>query len=374
MSKKSHKIFTELFAKAGIPINGPEPYSIQVHNEKLWDRLLDQRLLGLAEGYVDGWWSCERVDEMLTRFTNIDLAKQIPMSPSIAIAAAWSRIANRQNRSRSPKNAEFHYGIGNDLFELMLDDYMMYSCGYWQKAKNLDDAQIAKMDLICKKLKLKPGMRVLDIGCGWGGFLEYAAKTYGITGVGITPVDKQISTAIQRCEPLGIEIHQMTYQDLDGQFGKFDRIVSIGMMEHVGPKNLKLFFDKCDEQLNHKGIMVHHLIGSTRARHDADPFYDKYIFPGGILPSVSQFTAAAEPNWVIEDVHNFGLDYAKTLAEWYKNVTSNWDNLPNYDARFRKMWEFYLLSCIGGFMSRKFNLWQYVMRRKGMDFDRYTCR
>jgi cyclopropane-fatty-acyl-phospholipid synthase len=335
---------------------------------------MDQRLLGLAEGYVDGWWSCEKVDEMLTRFTNIDLAKQIPMSPSIAIAAAWSRIANRQNRSRSPKNAEFHYGIGNDLFELMLDDYMMYSCGYWQKADNLEDAQIAKMDLICKKLKLKPGMRVLDIGCGWGGFLEYAAKKYGITGVGITPVDKQISTATKRCEPLGIEIHQLTYQDLDGQFGKFDRIVSIGMMEHVGPKNLKLFFDKCDEQLEPKGIMVHHLIGSTRARHDADPFYDRYIFPGGILPSVSQFTAAAEPNWVIEDVHNFGMDYSKTLAEWYKNVTSNWENLPNYDERFRKMWEFYLLSCMGAFMSRKFNLWQYVMRRKGMDFERYTCR
>lgn len=374
MSKKSSKLFTNLFAQAGIPINGPEPHSIQVHDERIWDRLMDQRLLGLAEGYVDGWWSCEKVDEMLTRFTNIDLAKQIPMSPSIAIASAWSRIANRQNRSRSPKNAEFHYGIGNDLFELMLDDYMMYSCGYWQKADNLEDAQIAKMDLICKKLKLKPGMRVLDIGCGWGGFLEYASKKYGITGVGITPVDKQISTAIKRCEPLGIEIHQLTYQDLDGQFGKFDRIVSIGMMEHVGPKNLKLFFDKCDEQLEPKGIMVHHLIGSTRARHDADPFYDRYIFPGGILPSVSQFTAAAEPNWVIEDVHNFGMDYSKTLAEWYKNVTSNWENLPNYDERFRKMWEFYLLSCMGAFMSRKFNLWQYVMRRKGMDFERYTCR
>ena len=374
MSKKSSKLFTNLFAQAGIPINGPEPYSMQVHDERIWDRLMDQRLLGLAEGYVDGWWSCEKVDEMLTRFTNIDLAKQIPMSPSIAIASAWSRIANRQNRSRSPKNAEFHYGIGNDLFELMLDDYMMYSCGYWQKADNLEDAQIAKMDLICKKLKLKPGMRVLDIGCGWGGFLEYASKKYGITGVGITPVDKQISTATKRCEPLGIEIHQLTYQDLDGQFGKFDRIVSIGMMEHVGPKNLKLFFDKCDEQLEPKGIMVHHLIGSTRARHDADPFYDRYIFPGGILPSVSQFTAAAEPNWVIEDVHNFGMDYSKTLAEWYKNVTSNWENLPNYDERFRKMWEFYLLSCMGAFMSRKFNLWQYVMRRKGMDFERYTCR
>jgi cyclopropane-fatty-acyl-phospholipid synthase len=374
MSKKSHKIFTELFTQAGIPINGPEPYSIQIHDERIWDRLLDQRLLGLAEGYVDGWWSCERVDEMLTRFTNIDLAKQIPMSPGIAIAAAWSRIANRQNRSRSPKNAEFHYGIGNDLFELMLDDYMMYSCGYWQKAKNLNDAQIAKMDLICKKLKLKPGMRVLDIGCGWGGFLEYAAKTYGVTGVGITPVDKQILTAKKRCDSLGVEIHKLTYQDLDGRFGKFDRIVSIGMMEHVGPKNLKLFFNKCDEQLVDDGIMLHHLIGSTRARHDADPFYDRYIFPGGILPSVSQFAAAAEPNWVIEDVHNFGMDYAKTLAEWHKNVTSNWEKLDNYDERFRKMWEFYLLACIGGFMSRKFNLWQYVMRRKGMDFERYTCR
>ena len=374
MSNKSNKIFTELFRQAGIPINGPEPYSIQIHNEKIWDRLLDQRLLGLAEGYVDGWWSCERVDEMLTRFTNIDLAKQIPMSPGIAWAAAWSRIANRQNRSRSPKNAEFHYGIGNDLFELMLDGYMMYSCGYWQKAKTLEDAQIAKMDLICKKLKLKPGMRILDIGCGWGGFLEYAAKTYGVTGIGITPVDKQIDTAKKRCESLGVEIHKLTYQDLDGRFGKFDRIVSIGMMEHVGPKNLKLFFDKCDEQLVDEGIMLHHLIGSTRARHDADPFYDRYIFPGGILPSVSQFTAAAEPNWVIEDVHNFGMDYAKTLAEWYKNVTSNWDNLDNYDERFRKMWEFYLLACIGGFMSRKFNLWQYVMRRKGMNFERYSCR
>jgi len=374
MSRKSNKIFTRLFEEAGIPINGPEPYSIHVHDERIWDRLLDQRLLGLAEGYVDGWWSCERVDEMLTRFTNIDLAKQIPLRPGTAVAVAISRMLNRQNRRRSPKNAEFHYGIGNDLFKLMLDEYMIYSCGYWQNSDNLDDAQIAKMDLICQKLKLEPGMRILDIGCGWGGFLKYAATKYGVTGVGITPVGKQASLATERCEGLDICIHELTYQQLNGQFGEFDRIVSIGLVEHVGPKNLKSFFDICNKQLIEDGIMLHQLIGSTRARYDADPFYDRYIFPGGVLPSVSQFTAAAEPDWVIEDVHNFGLDYAKTLTEWHKNITSNWDNLPNYDQRFKKMWEFYLLACVGGFMSRKFNLWQYVMRRKGMGFERYSCR
>jgi len=344
---------------------------MRVNDQRIWDRVVAQRQLGLGESYIDGWFDCDALDEMLTRLISIDAAKAIPLRPMIAVHAIRSTLINYQTRKRAIKNAQHHYNIGNDLYEKMLDKRMIYSCGYWQDANDLDSAQEAKLDLVCRKLKLEPGMGVLDIGCGWGGFLEYAASRYGVNGVGISPADEQVAVAKSRCRDLPIEIKKLDYRDL---IGKFDRIVSIGMMEHVGPKNLKKFFGKCDELLVGGGMMLHHTIGSLVSKHHTDPFFDRYIFPGGVLPSLSQITTAVEPNWVIEDVHNFGSDYDRTLMAWSANIGKNWSSLNGYDERFRRMWHFYLMGSAAGFRARSLQLWQIVFRRKGVDTRYFSIR
>jgi cyclopropane-fatty-acyl-phospholipid synthase len=241
----------------------------------------------------------------------------------------------------------------------MLDPEMAYSCAYWADAKNLKDAQIDKFDLIAQKLHLKPGMRILDIGCGWGGFLRYAAKNYGVTGVGISPADNQIAIARERNGKLPLEYIQQDYRDLTGSF---DRIVSVGMMEHVGPKNLGTFFDKCISLLKSDGMMLHHTIASNLSKHVTDQFFDRYIFPGGVLPSLGQISRAVEKKVIIEDVHNFGPDYDRTLLAWHKNINQKWGEIPHYDERFRRMWNYYLLSSAAGFRARNIQLLQVVFR------------
>ncbi len=362
MGAGARRICTDLLSEAGVPIDGDASFAVKVHDERLWSRIVAQRQLGLGEAYMDGWWDCDQLDEMLTRVIAIDAAQRIPLRPRIAWHAAMSTIANYQTRRRATQNARHHYDIGNDLYERMLDKRMIYSCGYWQQADDLDSAQEAKLDLICRKLELEPGMRLLDIGCGWGGFLQFAAERYGIIGTGISPAVHQVSKARERCAGLPVTIHAMEYRDLTGEF---DRIVSVGMLEHVGPKNLGTFFDTCDRLLVDGGMMLHHTIGSTVSKHHSDPFFDRYIFPGGVLPSLAQFTAAAEPKWVIEDVHNFGPDYDRTLMAWNTNIEARWAEIPHYDERFRRMWRFYVLGSAAGFRARSLQLWQVVLRRKG---------
>jgi cyclopropane-fatty-acyl-phospholipid synthase len=242
----------------------------------------------------------------------------------------------------------------------MLDSEMVYSCAYWKDAKNLEEAQRAKFDLICRKLELQPGMRLLDIGSGWGGFLRYAVKNYGVEATGISPADNQISLAREKSEGLGITFIQQDYRDLTGQF---DRIVSIGMMEHVGPKNYKTFFGKCDELLTRDGRMLHHTIASNLSKLVTDPFFDRYIFPGGVLPSVAQIAGAVENVFVIEDLHNFGPDYDRTLMEWQKNISARWSEIPQYDLRFQRMWDYYLYSSAAGFRAGNLQLVQCVFQR-----------
>lgn len=358
----ARRICIDLLAEAGVPVGGDEPYAVRVHDERLWARVIAQRQLGLGEAYMDGWWDCHQLDEMLTRVIAIDAAQRIPLRPRIAWHALSSTVANYQTKRRAAKNARHHYDIGNDLYERMLDKRMVYSCGYWQEAESLDTAQEAKLDLICRKLELEPGMRVLDIGCGWGGFLQFAAERYGIIGTGISPAVQQVSMARERCSGLPVTIHEMEYRDLEGVF---DRIVSVGMLEHVGPKNLHTFFAMCNRVLAERGMMLHHTIGSTVSKHHSDPFFDRYIFPGGVLPSLAQFSRAAEPEWVIEDVHNFGPDYDRTLMEWNANIEARWSEIPHYDERFRRMWRFYVLGSAAGFRARSLQLWQVVLRRKG---------
>lgn len=363
MGTRSRQLGLHLLEKAEVPVNQSVPESIQVHDDRLWDRVISQRQLGFGEAYMDGWWDCEDLDVMLARIIASGAVNEIKPGPQIAAMAARSWVMNRQTQRRAARNARHHYDIGNDLYERMLDPRMVYSCAYWDDADDLASAQEAKLDLICRKLQLEPGMSLLDIGCGWGGLLEYAARTYGVTGVGISPASNQVTVARERCRDVPVRIEQADYRAVEGTF---DRVVSVGMMEHVGPRNLPTFFRTCHERLAVDGMMLHHTIGSTVSKHHTDPFFERYIFPGGVVPSLAQISRSAETTWVIEDVHNFGLDYDRTLLCWAANVEAAWNDLPTYDRRFQRMWRYYLLSSAASFRVRNLQLWQVVMRRTGI--------
>ena len=257
-----------------------------------------------------------------------------------------------------------HYDIGNDLYQAMLGKTMAYSCGYWKDADNLDEAQIAKFDLICRKIGLKKGDRILDIGCGWGGFLKFAAENYGAGGVGITISNEQVTLAKELCKNLPIEIHLQDYRNFQG---KFDHIISIGMFEHVGVKNYRVFMSKAQELLKDDGLFLLHTIGLNQSSIPTDPWLEKYIFPNGILPSIDQISKSVEGLFTMEDWHNFGADYDKTLMAWFDNFNKNWPQLKEkYSERFYRMWKYYLLSCAGIFRSRNIQLWQTVFSKKGV--------
>ena len=355
----SKQLSLHILGLAGIEVNGKNPWDIQVHDDRLWNRIISQRELGLAEAYMDGWCDVESIDQFLTKLLEINVLDKVPFSISLIGHAVKSTVLNRQTKAKAAANAKHHYNIGNDLYSRMLDKEMAYSCGYWKSAKTLDQAQIAKFDLICRKLDLKPGMKLLDIGCGWGGLLRFAAKNYGIIGTGISPADNQIELARAKNGKLNVEYLQMDYRDLSG---KYDRIVSVGMMEHVGPKNLETFFNKCISLLEPDGMMLHHTIASNETKQVTDPFFDRYIFPGGVLPSLAQISKAVEKKAIIEDVHNFGPDYDKTLLAWHANINKKWKEIPKYDERFRRMWNYYLLSSAAGFRARHIQLIQVVFR------------
>lgn len=351
---------TELLALADVKVGGSRPFDIQVHDDRLYNRVLGGGTRALGESYMDGWWDCKRLDQFICRMLAANVRDQLRVSPALVKHLLVSRLTNRQTTGRAHKNVAHHYNIGNDLYERMLDKRMIYSCGYWQNAKNLDEAQEAKLDLVCRKLYLKKGMTLLDIGCGWGGFAEFAARKYGVKVTGITPSIEQYKKAKQRTKGLPVTIKQTDYRKVRG---KFDRIVSIGMLEHVGPKNYRVFLERCSDMLNSGGLMLHHFIGNNYSTQSIDPWVDKYIFPGAVLPSLAQFTKAAEKLFVVEDVHNFGPDYDKTLMAWHANFNKHYKEIKdNYDERFKRMWDYYLLTCAGTFRARQIQLWQLVMR------------
>ncbi|MDE0065342.1 MAG: class I SAM-dependent methyltransferase [Acidimicrobiaceae bacterium] len=370
----------ELLDAAGVTVGGDAPQDIHIHDDRLWSRILRDRELGLGESYMDGWWEANQLDEFLTVVQTADLRSMVTPSPQLLVLGVKAAIMNQQSKAKARRNAQAHYNIGNDLYERMLDKRMIYSCAYWRGIAEdaglgsgggsddpagsgdtaLDLAQEAKLDLICRKLGLEPGMTLLDIGCGWGGFAQFAAERYQVEVTGISPAEEQIALARQRCSGLPVRIVRADYRDLDGTF---DRITSIGMMEHVGPRNLSTFFDKCRELLDPDGMMLHHTIGSNDWRTSGDLWFDRYIFPGGVLPSLGQIAKAAQSRWTIEDVHNFGPYYTRTLLAWDANISSNWHEIPHYDERFRRMWHYYLMSSAAGFRARAIQLWQIVFTR-----------
>lgn len=359
----SKKFVKNLLDYADIKINGSRPWDIQIYNEQLYDRIISDKSLGLGESYIEGWWDSSHLDEMITKLLEAKIDQKIKSSSSLTFKYLLHRLFNYQNKHKAKKSVEYHYDLGNNLFQLMLDKEMNYSCGFWEKASNLDEAQIHKMDLICRKLKLSPGLRVLDIGCGWGGLARYAAKNYGVEVLGITLSEQQQKWAMEKCQGLPVDIILQDYREVSGEF---DRIVSVGMFEHVGYKNYATFMHTVFQHLKSDGLCLLHTIGNNGSYHSGDPWLNKYIFPNGMLPSITQIGKAIEPYFVMEDWHNFGAYYDQTLLAWYQNFNKNWKKLENqYSQSFYRMWNYYLLSCAGLFRSRQIQLWQVVLSKNG---------
>lgn len=355
------RIVSELLGRAGITINGSSPADIQVKNPHFFKRVLQEGSLGLGESYMDGWWDCERLDIFFNNVLRAGLENQLPHHLKDTLRIAGARLFNLQSKRRAWIVGKEHYDLGNDLFSRMLDPQMQYSCAYWKAATTLDDAQLAKLKLICEKLQLSPGQRVLDIGCGWGGLAQYMAQHYGVSVVGVTISEEQQKMAQARCQGLDVTILLQDYRDLNEQF---DRIVSVGMFEHVGPKNYATYFEVVDRNLKPDGLFLLHTIGSNKTDHHVDPWINKYIFPNGCLPSVRQIATASEPHFVMEDWHNFGSDYDKTLMAWHSRFQAAWPEIAgNYSDRFRRMFSYYLNACAGAFRARDIQLWQVVFSR-----------
>ncbi|MFH7826089.1 cyclopropane fatty acyl phospholipid synthase [Kluyvera chengduensis] len=361
----------DLLSQADIKINGARPWDIQVHHADFFKRVFQQGSLGLGESYMEGWWDCERLDILFCKILKAKLDKQVPGNLKDILRVVSARLFNLQSRSRSWIVGKEHYDIGNDLFALMLDPHMQYSCGYWRHAQSLEEAQNAKLEMICEKLQLKPGMRLLDIGCGWGGLAAYAARNYGVSVDGVTISREQQKLAQQRCEGLDVNILLQDYRDLDTDY---DRIVSVGMFEHVGPKNYDTYFSVVDRCLKPNGLFLLHTIGSNQTGLSVDTWINKYIFPNGCLPSIRQIASVSESRLVMEDWHNFGSDYDKTLMAWHERFNQAWSGLSsNYTPRFRRMFNYYLCACAGAFRARDIELWQVLFSR-GTEGGMYVYR
>ena len=351
----------QLFVKAGVRIGGRRPWDIRISNEKFYDRALAEGNLGMGESYIDGWWDCDRLDEFFHRLLKAKLEEEILFWPFL-LEAVKSRVLNWQNKARAFSNAGRHYDIGDDVYAKMLDKRRVYSCAYWKDAADLDQAQLAKLELSCRKLDLKPGMRLLDIGCGWGSLAQYAAEKHRVRVVGITVSKNQFTYAKRHFAAKNVEIRLQDYRDLPPE--KFDRIISIGMFEHVGYKNYDRFMAVAADRLRDDGLFLLHTIGGNRSTTRIDPWVQRYIFPNAMLPSIAQIGAATEKRFIMEDWHNFGPDYDRTLMAWWENFEKGWSQLSErYSKRFHRMWKYYLLSCAAAFRARELQVWQILLSK-----------
>ncbi|HEY5793327.1 MAG TPA: cyclopropane fatty acyl phospholipid synthase [Chthoniobacterales bacterium] len=365
MASRAQFAVRDILASADILIDGPRPWDIQVHDDRFHARVLAEGTLGLGESYMDGWWDCDALDEMCCRAIRARLEERIPLNLRTVVSIAESVLLNLQNKRRALRVGEQHYDLGNDFFEAMLDPSMQYSCAYFLGTSDLAEAQELKLDLICRKLGLKAGMRLLDIGCGWGGLAKYAARHHGCEVVGITISREQQAYAEAACRGLPIEIRLQDYRDVSESF---DRIVSVGMMEHVGRKNYRTYLETAGRCLQEGGRFLCQTIANAQSIPHCDPWITRHIFPNSMLPSASEVAGAAEGVFVLEDVQNFGADYDDTLLAWEKNFRATWDQFADrYGERFRRMWRFYLLSCAGAFRARSMQLFQFLFSKGGIE-------
>jgi len=364
IGKNWRTFLREFLFSAGVEIGGSHPFDLRVLDEAFYDRALPRGVEGILDAYVDGWWETDRLDELTARVLSTHLLLPVSGLWSRLRLGLAARLLNRESAARASRVQE-HYDLGNDLFEGMLDPQMIYSCAYWKSATTLAEAQQHKLDLIAGKVGLRPGMRVLDIGCGWGGFAKFAAERHGASVVGITLSREQVEWGRALCAGLPVELRLQDYRDLDD--GPFDAIVSIGMFEHVGCKNYRTFMETVRRSLKPKGLFLLQTIGRNTSAFSLDPWFERNIFSVGMIPSATQISRSSEGLWVMEDWHNFGADYDRALLGWFENFEQHWARLrEKYGSRFYRKWKCYLLTCAGAFRAREMQLWQIVLSPSGV--------
>jgi cyclopropane-fatty-acyl-phospholipid synthase len=360
----SRRLLQELLSIADIRIDGSRAWDIQILKEAFFDRVLAGGSLALGESYMDGWWECEALDQFFDRVLSAGLDRKARRSLRVLCTGLKCRVANPQRVSRAFEIGKCHYDIGNELFRIMLDSRMNYSCAYWEKALTLEEAQEAKLDLICRKLQMEPGLRLLDIGCGWGGLARYAAEAHGACVRGITVSREQADFARRYCDGLPVDIALQDYRLLQGAF---ERMVSVGMFEHVGVKNYRTYMQTAHDCLTPGGLFLLHTIAGNTSVHTTDPWISRYIFPNSMLPSARQIAAAAEGLFVLEDWQSLGPHYDRTLMAWHANFVNGWERIKAaYGERFFRMWTYYLLASAGSFRARSNQLWQIVFSKGGV--------
>ncbi|NTU93407.1 MAG: cyclopropane fatty acyl phospholipid synthase [Chlorobiaceae bacterium] len=358
--------FEKLLMGSSVTIDGKQPWDIRVHDPRTHRKAMLEGNLGLGESYMDGWWDCDDLEELFFRMISANVEQRLFTVDGL-MNTLGGVLFNLQKPSRAFTVGKRHYDAGNDLFRAMLDPLMIYSCAYWNGATSLEKAQENKLRLVFDKLAILPEMKVLDIGCGWGGAAKFAAEHYGANVLGITISREQATFAEERCRDHDVEIRFMDYRNLEGTF---DRIYSLGMLEHVGHKNLRTFFDMARRCLKPDGRLLVQSIGGNLPSMGTDPWINRYIFPNSMIPSASQIATAYEPRFVLEDWHSFSFDYTLTLRAWRRNFMHRWPELKHhYDERFYRMWQYYLQSCAGAFRARSLQLWQVLLTPCGIRGD-----
>ena len=360
--------FAQLLAAADIHLNGSRPWDLQIHHPHTLSRIMREGSVGLGESYMDGWWECQAIDQMMTRMLRARLHEHLG-TPRAHVHSWLSQWSKRLPVGPSRIVGRAQYVFSNPLFTAMLDDSMSHSSAYWDEgATTLTKAQEAKMEMVCRKLKLQPGMRLLDIGCGWGSFIRYAAKHHGVHAVGLTsaPDHVRLGQALACDLPVQMELIDYRQFNADGR-SRFDVVVSLGMLSQALQAKDPAFFATARRCLTKDGLLLLETMGNNQRGQLLEPWLEKHILGQASLPSLGDITAHAQPHFVIEDVHNLGADHDRTLLQWHQRFEAAWPQLRlAYDERFYRMWRYHLLASAGSFRARNTQIWQMVMSPKGL--------
>ncbi|HEU4409554.1 MAG TPA: cyclopropane fatty acyl phospholipid synthase [Polyangiaceae bacterium] len=360
----SKLVVDSLFAAADLRTDGRRPWDARVLDGAFYGRVLRRGSLGLGEAYMDGQWACDDLEEFAYRAVRGGLERGSKAVHG-ALAGALGRLGNQQTRRRSRRVAERHYDLGNDLFGAFLGRYKNYSCGYFEGTDDLDVAQRKKLDLVCRKLGLGPGDRLLDVGGGFGELARHAAESYGCRVTSINISDEQIGFARELCRGLPVEVVKCDYRDVAG---RYDKIAVVAMLTHVGHKNYRRFMRVMRRCLAPGGAMLIESVGGNVSLARCEPWTDRYVFPGGVVPSIAQLGRAFEGLFVLEDLHNFAPSYVATLRAWHRNLRAAWPRLAasgRYAERTRRMFEYFFLTVAGAFRARGLQHWHLVLTPAG---------
>jgi cyclopropane-fatty-acyl-phospholipid synthase len=356
------RLVASVFLEADVRLDGGRAWDFDVRDDRFYHTVLLKGSLGLGESYVDGWWTCRDLEELIYRLLRSGVERHNRYRPSTLWLAGLARLTNRQTRRRGMKVAEEHYNLGDRVFSF-LGHYKNYSCGYFEGTDDLDVAQRLKLELLCRKLNLQPGERLLDVGGGWGEFARYAAKHYGVEVVSINIADDQIRFAREYCAGHPVKIVKCDYRDATGTY---DKIAAIAMLPHVGPRNYREFMQVMHDRLTPNGTLLIECTGGNQSRAYCEPWTNKCIFSGGTIPSLKQLGEAMERLFVLEDLHNFAPSYVHTLRGWHANFQKAWPEMASGASEsFRRTFEYFFLSCAAAFRARDLQYWHLVLTKPG---------